>query len=42
MDIVDLLSSHINQMLAENADNGGENGDNLNTEIEIIEKKLMI
>ena len=40
MDIVDLLSSHINQMLAENADNGGENGDNLNTEIEIIEKKI--
>ena len=40
LDIVDLLSSHINQMLAENADDGGENGDNLNTEIEIIEKKI--
>ena len=36
LDIVDLLSSHINQMLAENTDDGGENGDNLNTEIEII------
>ena len=35
---MDLLSSHINQMLAENADDGSENGDNLNTEIEIIEK----
>ena len=37
---MDLLSSHINQMLAENADDGSENGDNLNTEIEIIEKKI--